>query len=367
MLGAGAKSLTATSEVVMLNKPKILTLYNQKFGGVRYYRQIMPSRHLPFSFTHDTSLLDTKEEDVEKLILDLVRQHDLVLIKHFDNPSLIVALLGACSYYHKPLLVDFDDNIFTTDGLAPDKYTYTKENEKLHYVETLLRECTAITVSVPSLVTVYEKYGSVHILPNMVDMADWKLQKRTHDRATIGWAGSVSHIKDHAVLSEVYNGVIRENPDVVFSFMGQTTPEQLKVLPRRNWEIKPASDTWERYPRLLAEAGYDVGLAPLTQSQFNYSRSLAKWFEYTMTGIPTIASEWGPYTELRDGQDALLVQTPKGWVEAINYLLKNKHERTNLITTARQRIADEFSTNILAPRWSEVLHSYIGSGFVRRT
>ena len=365
MLGAGGKFLIATSEVGMLNKPKILTLYNQRFEGVRYYRQLMPSRHLPFSFTHDKELLDTKEEDVEELIVGLVREHDLVLIKHFDNPALIVALLGACSYYNKPLLIDFDDDVFSSDGLAPDKYSY-KNSDKLHYVETLLRECTALTVSVPSLIPVYEKYGPVSLLPNMVDLADWKLQKRTHERLTVGWAGSTSHLKDHEVLAGVATGVLQENPDVVFSFMGQTTPEQLKEIPRQNWEIKPATDTWERYPRLLAEAGYDIGLAPLVASQFNASRSLAKWFEYTMTGIPTVASEWGPYKDLRDGQDAYLIQTKTGWVEAINHLIKNKHDRDKLVATAKQRIVDEFTTDRLIPTWHKVLQSYIGTGFARK-
>lgn len=350
----------------MLNKPKILTLYNQKFGGVRYYRQLMPSRHLPFNFTHDTSLLEAKEEDVEELVVSLVKNHDLIFIKHFDNPSLIVALLGACSYYNKPLVVDFDDNIFTSDGLAPDKYTYSEESEKLHYIETLLKECTAITVSVPSLIPIYDKYAPVSLLPNMVDIEDWKLQKRNHERITVGWSGSVSHLKDHAVLLDVYDEVIRKTPDVVFSFMGQTTPEQIKGVPRKNWEIKPATDSWERYPRLLAEAGYDIGLAPLIQSKFNESRSLAKWFEYTMVGIPLIASEVGPYKQLRDGKDAFLVQTKQGWVEAIDYLIKNKNDRDKLVATAKQRIADEFTTDKLIPTWNEVFQSLIGTGFTRK-
>lgn len=368
----------------MLTKPKILSIHNQfpspvarkygLYGGVGYYRQMMPAKYLPeFSFIHaGKDLLGVTVDTMQEKVGEMVKNADLVYTKHLDNPHAVYSLLGACSYYNKPLIVDFDDDVLTTDGLSPDRYTYTEDNDLKHYLEVLLRECTAITVSVPQLAERYGKFGKTHIIPNAVDEKDWTWTLRRHDRKTVGWAGSASHARDHEILEPVYGGVIEKNPDVVFSFVGHMLPEHVKGMTRKNWEIKPGISWWEgnpennmTYPRLLAEAGYDVGLAPIIESQFNSSRSLAKWFEYTMTGIPMVASEWGPYLDLRDGEDAYLVKTKDGWVDAINNLIQNPHERTRLVANARKRILDEYTIQHTIPKWRKVFSDYLGSGFKR--
>lgn len=363
----------------MLSKNKILSINAQfaspqareqgLYGGVGYYRQRMAARYLKqFTFVYSGNEFLVDKDKLKDLVAERVRGMSLVHTQRVDNPHLIVALLGACDFYNIPLIVDSDDHVFSTDGLAPENHTYENTEHK-HYLEVLLKEATALTVSTQPLVDLYKPYNkNIYHLPNAVDPKDWKFQSRHHERVTVGWAGSASHAKDHTVLEDVYPGVVEKNPDVVFSFVGHMLPEHIKNLKRRNWEIKPGISWWEgnkyndmTYPRLLAEQGYDVGLAPLIESQFNSSRSLAKWFEYTMVGIPTVCSEWGPYLNLRDGEDAYLVQTKDGWVEAINHLIQNKNDRTRLITTARERILSEYT--VRPDSWGEIFNSYIGHGF----
>lgn len=334
----------------------------------------MIAKHLPeYTFIHaGKELLDTTPDDMEATIVRLVQNSNLVYTKHLDNPNVIYLLLGACKYYNIPLIVDFDDHVFTTDGLSPDKYTYKKDSDHAHYLTTLLQEATAITVSTKPLLDVYKEFNAVHLAPNACDPADWHWPLRHHKRPTVGWAGSASHFKDHPLLEPVYQGVIQENPDVVFSFVGHMLPEHIKGMKRHNWEIKPGISWWEgnpdndmTYPRLLAESGYDVGLAPLIESQFNASRSLAKWFEYTMTGIPIVASEWGPYLDLRDGKDAYLVKSTHGWIDAINHLLSNHADGQQLVATSRERIRREFTIQHALPAWREVFTKYLGRGFTK--
>lgn len=344
----------------MLNKHRILTLSNQVFGAIRHYRQEIPAKYLPqYTWVHGN--FPETEENIEAKMVELVKDFDLILIKQIDNPKFVYSLLGACSYLNKPLLVDLDDDVLTTDGLAPEKYAY-EEGERKHFFETLLRECTALTISVPALKK-YEKYNEVNLFPNGVDMSEWIHTKRTHDRITVGWTGSASHTRDHSLMEEVYAGVVAKHPEVVFSFMGHMQPKLIKGLSRVNWEIKPATTSWDRYPILLPAQGYDIGLAPLIESQFNSSRSLAKWFEYTMTETPVIASEWGAYKDLVDGEEAYLVKTKDGWVDAINHLIENKHDRQRLITNSRKRIENEYSGTALSHTWGAVCEKYIGSGF----
>jgi len=365
----------------MLNKSKILSINAQfssdiskKYGlyaGVGYYRQRMAARYLKeYTFVHAGKELLVPKDDLQKVIPELVKNANLVHTQRIDNPHTIVALLGACDFYNVPLIVDLDDHVFTTDGLAHDKHTYEDTDHK-HYLEILLKEATALTVSTPPLVEEYKEYNpNIYLVPNAVDPKDWTWPLRHHTRPTVGWAGTMAHIVDHQVLEPVYAGVVSEHPDVVFSFVGHMLPDHIKGIQRSNWEIKPGISWWEgnpdsdmTYPRLLSLLGYDIGVAPLIGSQYNNARSLAKWFEYTMAGIPTVASAWGPYLDLASGTDVLLAQTTEQWVEHINHLFKNKHERDAIVDNARERIAREFTIDHTLPEWRSVFAKHLGYGF----
>jgi len=333
----------------------------------------MPAKYLKeYTFIHaGKELVNISSKEMEDKVSSLVKDVDLVYIKHIDNPYAVISILGACDYYNKPLIVDFDDDVFTTDNLAPEKYTYTKESQHYHNLEVLLQNCTAITVSTSPLIKRYEKFNkNIHLVPNACDMSDWKFESRHHERVTVGWAGSASHVVDHPVLEQVYQRVVEKYPEVVFSFVGHMLPDHIKGMKRKNWEIKPGISWWEgnpendmTYPRLLAECGYDVGLAPIIKSQFNASRSLVKWFEYTMVGVPVVASKWGPYLDLDDGNEAYLVDSAEEWAYKINNLIQNKDDRKRLITNARERIERDYSIERIIPIWREIFSNYISKGF----
>lgn len=344
---------------------------NRKYGlntGVSYYRQIMPGKHLEgWEFHHlGHKLLDLSSENAEKAMFDLFFGHDLVFSKHMDNPVGIYLILGTCAKLDIPLILDFDDNVFCTDGLSGPKMSYPESNEARAYAEMFIREATAITVSTPALLEVYRKYNkNVFVCPNAVDLADWTVTRKQHDRLTVGWPASASHTVDHTEFEPAMAELVKKYPDIVFSMMGHYMPDHLAFLPRKNWELKPGITWWDgnpkdnrTYPGILADLGADIGVAPLIKSQFNEARSLAKWFEYTMTGTPLVASEYGPYVNLRDNEDALLVQTVDGWVNAISNLIEKPNERQRLVTNSLNRIKSEFTIQHTAPAWREVFNKF---------
>lgn len=347
---------------------------NLKYGltsAVPYYRQVMPGKHLEgFEFHHlghkMTRLKDTRES--EKVIAQYVKDHDIVYTKHLENPSGIYQLLGACDFYNKPLIVDFDDDILSVDGKEHNRYVLPQNHPVRHYVEVLIKEATAITVSTPPLLDVYgELNDNVFLCPNAVDPKDWNVTRRQYDRPTIGWPASSSHIVDHPVFEPVMKELIKRHPDVVFALLGHYLPEHLDWLPRKNWELKPGISWWEgnpedgrTYPKILADLGADIGVAPLIDSKYNAARSLVKWFEYTMTGTPLVASEYGPYTALVDNEHALLVNSVDGWVAALDYLLTNPYERQRLVINSAHRITSEFTITHQLPRWREVFSAFSG-------
>jgi len=348
---------------------------NKKYGlvsGVSYYRQVMPGRFLSpdYHFDHlGHKLVDLPANTAETEVAKLVKGHDIVFTKHLDNPSGIYMLLGACDYYNRPLVVDFDDDVFASDGKEHTRYVYPKGSDAEYYVKTLIKEATAITVSTEPLLEVYGVYNpNVFLCPNGVDLKDWEnIKRKKHERLTIGWPASTGHIVDHGLIEPVMKAIVAGNPDVVFAVLGHYTPEMLSFLPRKNWEIKPAIPWWEghphderTYPKILADLGSDIGLAPISDSRYNAARSLAKWFEYTMTGTPVVASSYGPYTALRHEEDALLAKDEDAWISNILRLINDPHERDRINASARARIEREYTAESFTPDWRKVFSSFTG-------
>src|SRR3546814_8283247 len=58
---------------------------------------------------------------------------------------------------------------------------------------------------------------------------------------------------------------------------------------------------------------YAVGVAPLSDTTFNRSKSDIKFLELAALGIPTIASDVAPYRSIRHGETGLLVKEDHMW------------------------------------------------------
>lgn len=342
---------------------------NKRYGlvsGVSYYRQVMPGKHLApdFDFHHlGHKLVDLPAETAEQDVAEMVKNHDIVFTKHLDNPAGIYMLLGACDFYDRPLIVDFDDDVFASDGKEHNRYVYPEGSEAKHYVETLIREASAITVSTEPLVEVYSAYNpNVFLCPNGVDMADWGIPKRKRKELVIGWPASTGHIVDHDYFRPAIEEILAKHEDVVFSVLGHYTPEMLQGLPRA--EIREALPFWSghpkdkrTYPSILADMGLSIGVAPIIESRYNKARSLAKWFEYTMTGVPVVASRYGPYMALQDNLDVLLASSTEEWVEKLEQLIKNPDERDRIARAGRDRIERDYAFHRLVNKWAVVFQT----------
>src|SRR5437899_12979401 len=65
-----------------------------------------------------------------------------------------------------------------------------------------------------------------------------------------------------------------------------------------------------------------IGIAPLEKNAFNDAKSELKWLEYTALGIPTVASDFGPYKRaIGSGKDGFL--TNDNWELALTNLIEN--------------------------------------------
>lgn len=347
-------------------------------GGVGYYRihkplQFLHDRYDIFEFGDFLSCLNSLRSlgeswSGDEMIPNLIRDCDLIYMKHVTHPGGLAWFAGAAEYYNKPLLVDMDDNYLAVDDLNPRR-EYFKEGQTAKIVlEQLWRSATALTVSTEPLVKVYEQFNpNVHVLENYNDTADWAYTKgqRADGRIVIGWAGSLTHEADLEVFVPVIEKLwAKYGEKIIFSFCGGWPEKLLKELPQGSSEMKSGTRTMRDYHGRLANWGFDIGVAPLKESAFNEGKSHGKWMEYAMYRIPTVASNVGPYQRvIEDGVTGLLANTTDEWVDKISRLIDNPSVRQQLGQAAYEKVQTSWQWQNHANTWATVFDQYIGKGF----
>jgi len=110
--------------------------------------------------------------------------------------------------------------------------------------------------------------------------------------------------------------------------------------------------TFDKYLQLFT---FDVGIVPLINSPFNHSKSTAKGFEYSCSGIPFVAQNLPEYQRLSNLGVGRVAGTPAEWVEQLSYLLdfstRKKDARTNFA-----HVVKEHTILNRAKEWREVFN-----------
>lgn len=101
-------------------------------------------------------------------------------------------------------------------------------------------------------------------------------------------------------------------------------------------------------------ASFDVGLAPLCNTEFDRGRSEEKVREYMACGKPVIASAIGENETLISEDTGILVNTREDWTDAI-YTMQNDELRERMGNCARKRIVKKYSVPVIAEQTEQML------------
>lgn len=382
----------------MHSKPKIAWIYtdwninefrkkNNLYGGIGYYRVIKPAQYLQDDF--DITLLGANFMDwgnVEEAFGKLFQEYDLVYSKHVDNGHAASNMLAMGDYFKKPVIVDIDDNYLDVreDNPAYKDYAkYTGEEQFIgsrYYLGTFMSLASGITVSTDPLKKAYEHINkSIDVLPNCCDVNDWDFpKKRWHDgKVRIGYAGSITHTRDLELITEAMGKILDKNPKVVFELVGSVEKDRLAPFIQSlqehakrdifsQVEFYGGTPAWQGYPKFLHSYGWDIGIAPLCDDPFSVCKSHIKWMEYSLIGIPTVASPAYPYREdiqgthtIQDGKTGLFAEDTDEWVFHLQRLVDSVSLRTEIAGSARTYIGEHWQYGQHAHTWRETIQKYL--------
>jgi hypothetical protein len=105
-----------------------------------------------------------------------------------------------------------------------------------------------------------------------------------------------------------------------------------------------------QHARKVSELALDVGIAPLSDHQFNHHKSCIKYYEYAMSGAITIASHVLPYS----------IEVPitaknrrESWKEKLEYTLTT--DRAPLLQAQRDWVLAHRNMQKNVELWEQVL------------
>ena len=233
------------------------------------------------------------------------------------------------------LVVEIDDDVISPASLGRLSADPVEDEWMRASTLRVLRAADQVLVSTPALAGVVHRLApdrSVVVVPNALDGRLWGREVppsvSTDDTTRILYFGSRTHDEDLALLDEVV--------PALGSALGR--PVELELL----GVFRNGAPPWAsprgvpvghiEYPRfvpwLRAQAHaqrWAVGVAPLVESSFNDCKSDLKLLEYAGLGLPSVASDVGPY---RGSPLATrrVENTPRAWLDALVGLLAEPHD-----------------------------------------
>lgn len=235
------------------------------------------------------------------------------------------------------LVYEMDDDLWNIDpsnekayswflnGYDPGDKTYHTVQDNLCYnIEVADR----VTVSTDALAEIARKYNpEVVVVPNRIPEWLTTFERPRREKLTIGWMGSATHNMDWDTASTPVRKFLERNPDIDFHLMGARYAEWLK-LPKEqvvetDW-IQGVDNVWKAID-------FDIGIAPLRAHMFNRSKSAIKFLEYAALGIPTVASDVGPYHDnIVHGETGFLVKYEHEWPKYLRMLANDEDMRKEM-------------------------------------
>jgi hypothetical protein len=322
------------------------TWYRQATPAVTYWRCQVPARQLGGIVTGSCEA----EVDGEQMVFP---NHEGTGVWQFPaSNDRALAMLNMKTEGFRTL-VEVDDNYLqTSNKTVMDRAGWKKTIEEGDHSAQGHRWCVenadGVIVSTSRLAGIYGKVNpNVYVCPNSVDTADWKgLPKTSGDgKFTIGWFAARSHEADIPLVRRALSWASRQ-PNVRVVVCG-LDPGFTFDYDHLGW-----FDDIRMY--FAAQSIMDVGVCPVTASEWSNCRSDVKALEYGMSGVLPVVSSTPPYETLK-GSPALSAATSKEFEKMIRWCVKNQDEAKQLGGEFKQYVLRERTIEKNIHHWEAAL------------
>jgi len=198
-----------------------------------------------------------------------------------------------------------------------------------------------------------KKYGNMFDKCVIIDepfIGNIKLKEQTNEEVRIGFAGTETH---RAFIDGFLGNVLKS---VKYIYKDKVSIEFFGFKPDFLKEIEgvyiPYCDNYEQYCSIMRERNWDIGLAPLEQSEFASCKYFNKYIEYSSYGIVGVYSDVQPYVfGIKDKINGILAEnTVEGWINAIRMLIEDKELLNKISQFAQEELQTKFNVESVAEK-----------------
>ena len=342
-------------------------------SGIWFHRNEVPS-----------TLLQKRGHAVKQIPVGQNRSKEIlewadtvVLGRTYPIQLLVEKLVIELKKAGKRILYDMDDDFWTVAKHNPSALV---SNAFKDQYELLIKESDGIITPSEILAKKFKKLSKgkpVYICPNCASPDFYK--KRPHakkEELSIGYMGAASHWEDLQMITKALNELYKKYP-FSFDLYGLTAeplesamyfmekavaanypPEKIEnfkealkfydgimMMRGRHYPFMPP----ELHPTCLSRCDFDIGLAPLTDTEFNRGKSDIKFQEYVNTGTACLASKIESYTNSGVGYYAK--NDWKDWRDKIEKLIVDEKFREELYQKQKAWIDKYRSPQTVGIQW----------------
>jgi glycosyltransferase involved in cell wall biosynthesis len=283
-------------------------------------------------------------------LLDELRVDVLVLSRCSAGSTLVLA--AAARHRGVPTIYHLDDDLLLVPReLGGSKSAVYNDPARRLRMRRLIEDADLVYCSTPALARRMtrlklrrEPFAGTLYCSVTSPMAPY----RPRFPMTIGYMGTAGHAHDLEAIVPALSLILSSYSDVAFELLGTVAmpPLLAKLFPRRV-RHRPGVPDYDAFLVHLRDLGWAVALAPLAPSPFNAAKADTKFVEYTMAGMPVVASDTAVYRNIAANGAGLLATNALEWSNAISRLLTKENVAADQVARAQKRLAADYRVELL--------------------
>lgn len=326
----------------------VLLLYDELIPSVRLcaYEQLnYLDKERKLNFYHST---------FKKLTEEICKNSDVVVMVRCETLSAGL-IAKRCIKRNKFLIYIMDDDLLN----LPQDYmvaTYLSSDAVKKRILNMISTCDLFLSTSEKIITKYKNMTQkTHLIEEPVVNTSICYNRIKNDKIIIGFAGSVDKGSDfETFLPNVIKRLLNKYGDIIeIQFMGAKP----KFVEELELQYYPYVDDYEQYQKMMCDLNWDIGLAPMPDTEFHSCKHYNKYIEYSTYRIAGVYSNVLPYIKvINDGENGMLCDnTIEDWIEKISILIEQKWTLEKIQDTAYNDVKKNYSCEVVSNKYLNVV------------
>ena len=269
-------------------------------------------------------------------------QYDAVLCEQEIFPFLPAGAEVLVSKLNRRFILDYDDAAYC----KYDSWPVLRRK-----IGSLMAAAETVVVGNEHLAGYALRFTErVAVIPTVVDLGNYPNRQNAAPGQVVRlvWIGTPLTANFLQPLLRPLADLQTKHPHLIFRFIGAGSfPCDGLRAEKPQWSVHTEAE-------LLGQC--DIGIMPLSDSEFTRAKCGLKLIQYMACGLPVVASPVGANCEIvEENRNGFLAATAQEWFEKLDTLIENAALRRRLGEHGRAKVAARYTLEHALSKWVKIL------------